>query len=76
MEAFLNQSYEGMQHKWKNAFSSNSEDALTWSCFDLIANFPGLDKAIALDEILEDAYAGSSPLSFNSRRIDNENIVG
>jgi hypothetical protein len=27
-----------MQHKFKNAHSSNSEDALTWSCFDVLAH--------------------------------------
>jgi hypothetical protein len=30
---FLGQSFKGMNHKRKNAHSSNSEDALTWSCF-------------------------------------------
>jgi hypothetical protein len=74
LEAFLNQSYKGMQHKWRNALSSNSEDALTWSCFDLIANLPGIDKAVVLDELLEDAYGGKSPLSFGARGIDSRNI--
>ena len=30
LESFLKQGYKGMQHKLKNAVSSNSEDALTW----------------------------------------------
>ena len=29
LEAFLKQDYKRMQHKWKNGFSSHSEDALT-----------------------------------------------
>ena len=51
------------------------EDALTWSCFDLLASLPSLDKAAALDEILEDAFGGSSPLSFRSRGINNKDIA-
>lgn len=66
---FLDQTY-----KRKNAVSSNSEDALTWSCFDLIASLPNLDKAAALDEIFEDAFEGESPLSFQSREIPNSDI--
>ncbi len=74
LESFLKQDYKGMQHKWKNAFSSNSEDALTWSCFDVLANFPSLDKAAALDEILEDSFHGKSPLSFKSCGLENKDI--
>ena len=74
LASFLKQDYKGMQHKLKNAVSSNSEDALTWSCFDVLASLPSLDKAAALDEILEDAFGGSSPLSFRSRGISNEDI--
>ncbi len=74
LESFLKQYYKGMQHKWKNAFSSNSEDALTWSCFDVLANFPSLDKAAALDEILEDSFHGNSPLSFKSLGLENKDI--
>ncbi len=71
LESFLKQDYKGMQHKLKNAVSSNSEDALTWSCFDVLANLPGLDKVAALDEILEDSFQGKSPLSFQLRGIEN-----
>lgn len=47
---------ERVQHKLDHAVSSNSEDALTWSCFDRLRQQP-LDKIIqALDEIFEDAY--------------------
>ena len=74
LESFLKQDYKGMQHKLKNAVSSNSEDALTWSCFDVLASLPLLDKAAALDEILEDSFHGDSPLSFRSRNLTNNDI--
>jgi hypothetical protein len=74
LASFLKQDYKGMQHKLKNAVSSNSEDALTWSCFDVLASLPSLDKAAALDEILEDSFGGSSPLSFRTRGINSKDI--
>ena len=74
LESFLKQDHEGRQHKWKHGVSSNSEDALTWSCFDILANLPSLDKTAALDEILEDAFGGESPLSFQSRGIESKEI--
>lgn len=74
LETFLKQGYKGMQHKLKNAVSSNSEDALTWSCFDVLANYPSLDKAAALDEILEDSFQGNTPLSFRKRGIGSNDI--
>ena len=54
LESFLQQDYKGMRHKLRHAFSSNSEDALTWSCFDILASLPSLDKVAELDEIMED----------------------
>ncbi len=74
LASFIKQEYQGMQHKLKNSVSSNSEDALTWSCFDLLASLPSLDKATALDEIFEDAFYGDSPLSFRLRNLRNEDI--
>lgn len=74
LASFLRQDYKGMQHKLKNAISSNSEDALTWSCFDVLASLPSLDKAAALDEILEDSFNGNSPVSFRARGISNKDI--
>lgn len=75
LAAFLNQDYKGMQHKRRNAVSSNSEDALTWSCFDVLANHPSVDKPSALDELLNDAFEGNSPLSFTGRGIDHSQIA-
>ena len=57
LESFLKANYKGMNHKWNNGFSSNSEDALTWSCFELLSNKLSFNKKlIALDEILEDSF--------------------
>ena len=71
LEKFLKQDYKGMQHKWKNGFSSNSEDALTWSCFDLLSNLPQAEKIAALDEIFEDAYQGKSNLFFKKDHFED-----
>src|SRR5688572_21470194 len=40
LASFLRQDYQGMRHKLRNANNSNSEDALTWSCFDVLASLP------------------------------------
>jgi len=74
LEDFLRQDYKGMQHKWKNGFNSNSEDALTWSCFDLLANLPLAKKLSVLDEMFEDAYQGDSRISFNKSQFENDQI--
>jgi len=69
LDEFLNSSYKGINHKLKNSFSSNSEDALTWSCFDIISQLPNSKKIVALDEILEHSFCGNDmnqkrPFSF------------
>ena len=56
LQAFLNSKYKGINHKLKNSYSSNSEDALTWSCFDIISQLPLDKKIVVLDEIIEHAY--------------------
>jgi hypothetical protein len=65
LEKFLKQTYEGMLHKKKNSFNSNSEDALTWSCFDILRNLPSNKMVGVLNEIWEDAYQAKirSPFS-------------
>lgn len=70
LEIFLKSTFKGVNHKSKNSISSNSEDALTWSCFDLISQLPDSKKIIALDEILEHSYCGNDmnqkmPFSFS-----------
>jgi hypothetical protein len=74
LAAFLGQDYKGMRHKQRNGVSSNSEDALTWSCFDTLKSFPGIGTAAALDEILDDAFGGKSRLSFRQRSIRDDEI--
>ena len=63
LQEFLNQTYEGMAHKRKNSLNSNSEDALTWSCFDILRNLEPGRKVGVLNEIWEDAYQKESPFS-------------
>ena len=67
LEKFLKQDYKGMRHKWNNGFNSNSEDALTWSCFDVLNNLPQGKKVIALNELLEDAYQGGNTFTFSTK---------
>jgi hypothetical protein len=56
LDEFLGQSFKGIKHKMKNARSSNSEDALTWSCFDTLANVNQRRRVMALEELWELAY--------------------
>jgi hypothetical protein len=74
LETFLKSDYKGMRHKWNNGFNSHSEDALTWSCFDLLSNFPLPRKITALDEIFEDAYKGQNKFSFKKGRFQKNQI--
>lgn len=69
LDKFLNSKFKGINHKLKNSFSSNSEDALTWSCFDIISQLPNSKKVEALDEIIEHSFCGNDmnqtrPFSF------------
>lgn len=66
LEAFLRKDYKGMKHKWRNGFNSHSEDALTWSCFDLLASLPISNKVSALNEIFQDAYQKEGDHLFNN----------
>ena len=54
------------KHKLKNACNSNSEDALTWSCFDVLRNQPQEKIVQALDEIMEDAFEEKANFSFEN----------
>lgn len=75
LEDFLKQNYKGMQHKWKNGISSNSEDALTWSCFEVIANLPLAKKVLVLDEIIEDAFEGKCNFNFKDNKYSDDDIT-
>lgn len=69
LKKFLKQDY-----KWKNVFSSHSEDALTWSCFDLLSSFSLSKKILVLDEIFEDAYQGENKFLFRNEQFQEEQI--
>jgi hypothetical protein len=57
LDEFLGQTFKGVNHKRKNAHSSNSEDALTWSCFDTLRNVVSQTRrTLALEELWELAY--------------------
>ena len=75
LEKFLNSSYKGVNHKLKNSFSSNSEDALTWSCFDIISQLPDLKKITALNEILEHSFCGNDINQHMPFSFENENQI-
>ena len=60
LKKFLDSTYKGMSHKQENARSSNSEDALTWSCFDVLGQVRGALREKALRELWEDSF-GSDP---------------
>ncbi|MFE3866477.1 hypothetical protein ACFX5E_00140 [Flavobacterium sp. LS2P90] len=74
LDRFINSKFKGINHKSKNSISSNSEDDLTWSCFDIISQLPDLKKIVALDEILEHSFCGNDmnqkmPFSFSKEDV-------
>lgn len=75
LDAFLNQDYKGMKHKLKNAYNSHSEDALTWSCFEVLSSFSFPKKIEALDEIFEDAYQGKCRFLFKENSFQDDEIT-
>lgn len=58
---FIQKPYGGMRHKVRNAHSSNSEDALTWSCFDTLAQLPEEARRQALTDIWELTFGNRTP---------------
>jgi len=68
LEEFVNSSTvingKRIRHKLKNSYSSNSEDALTWSCFDTLRKYKPENLVDALNEILEDSYNGINLFNF------------
>ena len=53
---FVNQTYGGQRHKLRHTKSSNSEDALTWSCLDTLNNLPEPSRTSALGPLWALAY--------------------
>jgi len=74
LKEFLGQTYKGMPHKNKYSSNSNSEDALTWSCFDILRNLPLSKKIKVLNEIWEDAYKRENKSPFSDNNLRNEKI--
>ena len=56
LKAFVSQTYAGQQHKLKATRSSNSEDALTWSCFDTLNSLPLPHRDAALSALWRLAF--------------------
>lgn len=54
------------KHKLRHARSSNSEDALTWSCFDALRMQPYEKIVTALNEIMRDSFENKNDSSFMS----------
>lgn len=69
LEEFVNSSTvingKRVRHKLRNSYSSNSEDALTWSCFNTLKSYKPENLANALNEILEDSFEGKILFDFN-----------
>lgn len=60
VDEFVNQTYGGQRHKLRHTRSSNSEDALTWSCFDALNFLSSTRRAEALADIWACAYHQST----------------
>ncbi|WP_424946970.1 hypothetical protein [Candidatus Spongiihabitans sp.] len=65
LEYFLNQTHEGKRHKQRHKSNSNSEDALTWSCFEVLASLLIAKQLRVLREVFEDAYNGKEKPVFH-----------
>ncbi len=77
LEDFLNQTHQGKRHKQAHKDNPNSEDALTWSCFEVLASLPFAKKCAVLGEVFEDAYEGKeNPIFCNLKEDDLQIYVG
>jgi hypothetical protein len=71
LKRFIEQDYQGLRHKAANASSSNSEDALTWSCFDTLSHVSSQQRKAALISLWELAYGHANvPLGVLSGQIE------
>ena len=75
LENFLKRTYKGVNHKFKNSFSSNSEDAITWSCFDIISQLQTSEKINALNEIIEHSFIENNQRDKVPFTFENENEI-
>src|ERR1700736_5266814 len=70
LDKFLGQSFNRRHHKRKNARSSNSEDALTWSCFRTLKSAGQVRRGLALEQLWELAYGDmAAPVGFQASTI-------
>lgn len=70
LHEFVNQTYAGQRHKLRHTKSSNSEDALTWSCFDALNCLTGAPRHDALAHLWALAFEESpAPPGFLSGTI-------
>jgi hypothetical protein len=60
LKRFVEQTYGGMRHKVRHSHSSNSEDALTWSCFDTLRQLDNHRRRRALSELWQLAFNGAT----------------
>jgi hypothetical protein len=67
---FVNQPYKGMRHKFKPAHSSNSEDSLTWSCFDTLKWLSADLRATALAFLWDLTFDEPMPKDFAAGEIE------
>lgn len=56
LKKFVKQDYHRLRHKFANAHSSNSEDALTWSCFDALRQVAPRHRKSAICDLWELAF--------------------
>ena len=68
LNATLDHNGKKEKHKLRHSCSSNSEDALTWSCFDVLRQQEQEKIAPALNEIMEDAFEGKTDFSFENEQ--------
>jgi hypothetical protein len=70
LNKFRNQPYGRLRHKLRPTLSSNSEDALTWSCFDTLNELKGAPRKNALADLWELAFDdGPAPKGFLDGKI-------
>jgi hypothetical protein len=73
LQKFVNQMYGDQPHKLRHTKSSNSEDALTWSCFDALRQVDETSRASALANLWTLAFEGvTAPAGLTGGKI----IVG
>lgn len=70
LDTFVKQPYGVLQHKLRHTKSSNSEDALTWSCFDTLNELRGAPRTSALADLWALAFDnGPAPEGFLTGKI-------